>query len=108
MTANEKARDHADAQFTRKQMAATEGAKARAEYEAEGQAIRARTEKLKQARLARDAAAALLPKPEPKKKTTKAKSAATPAAKLATKPAIKALAKRAKAAIKTPSPRAAK
>lgn len=85
MSANDRARDQADAKFNRKQIAATEGAKALAEYHAEGAAIRARTEKLRKARLERDAAAALAPKPEPapkKKASAKAKSTA-PAPRIA-------------------------
>ena len=71
-------KDDAQAQFKKLQRA-EDGKKAMAEYEAENLAIRAKTERLKAARLARDAAAA--------------KTAANEAASPAKKPAKKAKAK---------------
>jgi hypothetical protein len=53
-------KDDAQAQFKKLQRA-EDGKKAMAEYEAENLAIRAKTERLKAARLARDAAAAKAP-----------------------------------------------
>lgn len=63
-------KDDAQAQFKKLQRA-EDGKKAMAEYEAENLAIRAKTERLKAARLARDAAAAKAP----------AKAAASPTKK---------------------------
>ena len=60
----------------RKSQQAADGKKAMLDYEAEGAALRARTEKLRALRLARDAAA---PPPPPKK--TAAKKTASKAAK---------------------------
>jgi hypothetical protein len=67
-------KDDAQAQFKKLQRA-EDGKKAMAEYEAESLAIRAKTERLKAARLARDAAAAKAPP----------KAAASPAKKPAKK-----------------------
>jgi hypothetical protein len=64
----------AQAQFTKAQKA-EEGKKAMAEYEAQGIAIRAKTERLKALRLAREAEMAKVtvkPKPAAKKKAGKA------------------------------------
>ncbi len=64
----------ADAQFKKAQRE-QDGKKAMAEYEANGIAMRAKTEKLKSLRLARDAelAAAEAANPSPRKATKKAK-----------------------------------
>ena len=59
---------------------AEDGKKAMAEYEANAAATRAKTEKLRALRLARDAAEAAAPKPAAKAKATKKKKA--PAGKL--------------------------
>ena len=67
-------KDDAQAQFQKLQRA-EDGKKAMSEYEAEGIAVRAKTERLRALRLARDAAeAAAAP---PKKSAGKKKSAAT-------------------------------
>jgi hypothetical protein len=52
---DEKQRKAAEAQF-KKEERATEGAKAMSEYKAEGEAERAKTERLRALRLAREAA----------------------------------------------------
>jgi hypothetical protein len=67
--------DAANAQFKKAQRD-QDAQKAMSEYDAEGVAVRAKTERLKALRLARDAAA---PKPEPaaKKKAKTAKTAKT-------------------------------
>jgi hypothetical protein len=72
--------DAANAQFKKAQRD-QDAQKAMSEYDAEGVAVRAKTERLKALRLARDAAA---PKPEPaaKKKAKTAKKAKTKSAKL--------------------------
>jgi hypothetical protein len=86
MSDMKKAKDAADSSFDRKQAAARDGAKAMAQYEAEGKAIRAKTEKLRALRLARDAAEAEAKKDAPpkaaKKKAVK-KVAKKPAEKVA-------------------------
>jgi hypothetical protein len=56
MTTSSKARDDADAKFTMKAQRATEGAKAKADYIAEGDAVRAKTARLRELRLAKEAA----------------------------------------------------
>jgi hypothetical protein len=66
----------ADSSFDRKQAAARDGAKAMAQYEAEGKAIRAKTEKLRALRLARDAAELEAKKNEPVKAKAVKKTAA--------------------------------
>ena len=71
--------DAANAQFKKAQRD-QDAQKAMSEYDAEGVATRAKTERLKALRLARDAAA---PKPEPAKKKAKtAKKVKTKSAKL--------------------------
>ena len=74
--ANKSAKDEAQAQFKKAQRA-EDGKKAMSEYEAEGAAARAKTARLRELRLARDAAEAALPvaAPAPKKKSAKAKKA---------------------------------
>ena len=68
-------KDDAQAQFDKLQRA-EDGKKAMSEYEAEGVAVRAKTERLRALRLARDAAEAAAP---PKKKTAvKKKSVKAP------------------------------
>jgi hypothetical protein len=70
--ADKSKKDDAQAQFQKLQRA-EDGKKAMSEYEAEGAAVRAKTERLRALRLARDAAEAAA---APKKKTaTKKKSA---------------------------------
>lgn len=72
--ADKSPRDRANAEF-KKTLRDQDAKKAMAEYDAEGAAIRAKTERLRALRLARDAAA---PKPEPvvkKKPAKKAKAA---------------------------------
>lgn len=69
------------AQFEKKQVAAREGEKAMAHYDAQGHAVRANMEKLKALRLAREAAeAAANPVPVKKKAAAKKKVAGAPAA----------------------------
>jgi hypothetical protein len=70
--ANKSKKDDAQAQFEKLQRA-EDGRKAMSEYEAESAAIRAKTERLRALRLARDAAEAAA---GPKKKTAKKKMAA--------------------------------
>jgi hypothetical protein len=71
--ADKSKKDDAQAQFAKLQRA-EDGKKAMSEYESEGIATRAKTERLRALRLARDAAeAAAAP---PKKKTAKKKTAA--------------------------------
>jgi len=72
-------KDDAQAQFDKLQRA-EDGKKAMSEYEAEGVAVRAKTERLRALRLARDAAEAAAP---PKKKTA-VKKKSVKAAKTAT------------------------
>jgi len=78
---------HGQAQFEKKQIAAREGEKAMAHYDAQGRAARTNMEKLRALRLAKEAADALLPPvPKPvkaKKKAATSKSAAKTAPKLA-------------------------
>ena len=72
---------HGQAQFEKKQIAAREGEKAMAHFDAQGRAVRANMEKLKALRLAKeaaDAAAAPAEKPAAKKKKKAAKGAAAP------------------------------
>jgi hypothetical protein len=69
---------HGQAQFEKKQIAAREGEKAMAHYEAQGRAARVNMEKLKALRLAKeaaDAAAAPAIKPVKKKSAKAAKTA---------------------------------
>jgi hypothetical protein len=61
---------------------AEDGKKAMAEYEANAAATRAKTEKLRALRLARDAAAAAAPKPAAKTKAKAVKKKKAPAGKL--------------------------
>jgi hypothetical protein len=53
---SKEARDRAEARFTKEQKALREGGKARALYEAEGQAVREKTARLRALRLAKEAA----------------------------------------------------
>jgi len=53
---SKEAQERAEAAFTKKEHQAREGAKAVAEYEAEGRAVRAKTERLRALRLAKEAA----------------------------------------------------
>jgi hypothetical protein len=80
---------HGQAQFEKKQIAAREGEKAMAHYDAQGRAARTNMEKLKALRLAKEAADALVPpaaKPvKTKKKAAKAKTTSKSAAKTAPK-----------------------
>lgn len=62
--------DKANAEF-KKSLREQDAKKAMSEYDAEGAAVRAKTERLRALRLARDAA---LPKPEPKKSKPAAKT----------------------------------
>ena len=73
--------ERAQAAFHKKEIQAREGATAAAEYKAAGLAERAKTERLRALRLARDAAA---PKPEPAAK--KSRTANKSASKTAKKP----------------------
>ena len=77
---------HGQAQFEKKQVAAREGEKAMAHYDAQGRAARTNMEKLKALRLAKEAADALVPpaakRVKTKKKATTAKSATKTAPKL--------------------------
>lgn len=76
MASSSVTREQADAKFEKTQKAAREAAKAAAEYEADARALRARTVKLRELRLAKEAAdelEAAAKKPAPKK----AKAAAT-------------------------------
>ncbi|MEJ2374461.1 MAG: hypothetical protein P8Y71_03250 [Pseudolabrys sp.] len=57
------AKARAEASFKRKQDQASDGAKAWAEYQAERRALSEKTERLKELRLAREAAAAAVSKP---------------------------------------------
>lgn len=68
--ANHTKTDQANAQFKKLQRA-DDGKKAMSEYEAERVAIRAKTERLRALRLARDAAATPPPAAAPKKKAVK-------------------------------------
>ena len=80
MTTNSKARDNAEANFKKRQRAQVEGAKAMAEYHAEAIATRERTIKLRQARLAAEAARQKLEKSQPTvAKAPRKKRAAAPA-----------------------------
>jgi hypothetical protein len=54
MSSSNEARDRANARFKKQQDRNHEGAKAKAAYEAEGQAMRDKTARLKALRLARD------------------------------------------------------
>ena len=72
--------DRANAQFAKLQRA-VDGKKAMSDYEAEAAAVRAKTERLRAARLARDAAVAAQPPAAPK--PTKAKKPKTTAKSLA-------------------------
>jgi hypothetical protein len=56
MAGSDDAGARADAKFNKKQAQERDGAKARLAYEAEGEALRARTEKLRALRLAKEAA----------------------------------------------------
>ncbi len=80
---------HGQAQFEKKQIAAREGEKAMAHYDAQGRAARTNMEKLKALRLAKEAADALNPPvPQPvktKKKAAKAETASKKASKTAPK-----------------------
>lgn len=68
---------HGQAQFEKKQVAAREGEKAMAHYDAQGRAARVNMEKLRALRLAKEAADALIaPAAKPVKKTKKAAKAA--------------------------------
>ena len=78
-----------------KESRARDGKKAMSEYEAEGIAIRAKTERLRAMRLAREAAEPPVVKPAPK---TAAKGAAKGATKVAAKAGTKAAAPKKKAA----------
>lgn len=72
---------HGQAQFEKKQVAAREGEKAMAHYDAQGRAARVNMEKLKALRLAKeaaDAAAAPAVKPAAKKKKKAAKAEVAP------------------------------
>ena len=77
--------DRANAQFAKLQRA-VDGKKAMSDYEAEAAAVRVKTERLRAARLARDAEAASQPPPAPKPtkttKPTKAKKTKTTAKSL--------------------------
>jgi hypothetical protein len=53
---SKEARDRAEARFAKEQKALREGGKARALYEAEGQAVREKTARLRALRLAKEAA----------------------------------------------------
>jgi hypothetical protein len=55
MASSSMSREQADAKFEKTQRAAREAAKAAAEYEADSQALRSRTAKLREMRMARDA-----------------------------------------------------
>jgi len=77
--ADDSKKQQADAQF-RKIQRAEDGKKAMAEYEAGAVATRLKTEKLRQLRLARDAAEEAAVPPAPTKK--RAKKAKTPAGSL--------------------------
>lgn len=78
---NEKTRTpNGQAQFEKKQINAREGEKAMAHYDAEGRAVRANMEKLRAARLAREAAAP--PVPVKKKAAAAKKTKAAAPAKL--------------------------
>jgi hypothetical protein len=54
-------RDRAEASFKKQEQRAREGAKAMADYEAEGRAMREKTARLKSLRMAQRAAAATVP-----------------------------------------------
>jgi hypothetical protein len=60
-------KDRAEAQF-KKEERATEGAKAMSEYKEEGEAERAKTERLRALRLAKEAADKVAKQPKPIKK----------------------------------------
>jgi hypothetical protein len=66
------AQKRAEASFKKKELQAREGAKARQEYEAAGDAMREKTARLRELRLARDAAEAAMPKATPAVKKKKA------------------------------------
>ena len=66
------AQKRAEASFKKKELQAREGAKARQEYEAAGDAMREKTARLRELRLARDAAEAAMPKAAPAVKKKKA------------------------------------
>lgn len=70
------AQKRAEASFKKKEHQAREGAKAWQEYEAAGEAMREKTERLKALRLARDAAAAAVPKAAATKKKPAKRAAA--------------------------------
>ena len=53
---SKEARDRADAGFKKQEQRAREGAKAMADYEAEGRAMREKTARLKSLRMAKEAA----------------------------------------------------
>lgn len=86
--ADDSKKQQADAQF-RKVQRAEDGKKAMAEYEASVAAVRAKTEKLKQLRLARDAAEKIAAPvaPAPAKKGVAKKGVAKKGAKKAKRPA---------------------
>jgi hypothetical protein len=67
----EDAQKRAEASFKKKEQQAREGAKARQEYEAAGDAMREKTARLRALRLARDAADAAVRKNAPAKKPGK-------------------------------------
>ena len=78
MTTNSKARDNAEANFKKRQRAQVEGAKAMAEYHAEAIATRERTIKLRQARLAAEAARQKLESRNRRSRRPRARSAPRP------------------------------
>ncbi|MES2752116.1 MAG: hypothetical protein V4661_12170 [Pseudomonadota bacterium] len=71
---------HGQAQFEKKQVAAREGEKAMAHYDAQGRAARINMEKLKALRLAKEAAeAAIAPVKKPAAKKKKSAAGVAPA-----------------------------
>jgi hypothetical protein len=58
---SKEARDRAEASFKKQEQRAREGAKAMADYEAEGRAMREKTARLKSLRMARQAAGDTVP-----------------------------------------------
>lgn len=58
---SKEARDRAEASFKKQEQRAREGAKAMADYEAQGRATREKTARLKSLRMAQQAAGATLP-----------------------------------------------
>ena len=77
---SKEARDRAEASFKKQEQRAREGAKAMADYEAEGRATREKTARLKSLRMARQAAGDTVPVP------VENAPAASGAAAAATKP----------------------